>query len=617
MSGLCGWLGTSVGARRDAVLAAMQTGIFGANKLPVKRFVGEQASILVASNLREALYVAPEDLLVAIDGRPRWERESLQKLASKSGWGASVAEGYRVTGEAFLNDLKGCFALALIDLKAGKVLAAIDRTGVHSLAYANTGHGIVFGTSLDALRNHPSIDSSVTPQAIYRYLTGFVSPAPCTMYAQCKKLMPAFKLEWQEGESKVEPYWHIPYDGSSTKSFPELKEEMFSILSTSIGRAMNHVQSNRPIGAFLSGGLDSSAVCGLMQNSGIRPVSAFTIIFEDDKYDESMYAREVAKHFQLDHHEYCLTHKVVESVLLSLATVFDEPFGNNSAIPTYCCAKLARDAGAELIVAGDGGDEIFAGNKRYLEQKILSMYFRVPYVIRGALEASILKIPEGVPPALLAKCQRYITRAKMPMPERMHTPQTFNRQQIAEVFADDAMAAIDIDEPYDIWRRNYYESGTDDLIYSMMFFDVRTALADNDLRKVGRACDLAGIEVAFPMLDEDLIEFAAKIPSSLLIRGLELRYFFRKAMEGFLPQKTLRKEKHGFAMPFWQWARKDDGIAEIVDSCFEGLRSRRVFRKEFLDRVLREHRSEDETQFDSIIYDLIMLELWQRNREAA
>jgi asparagine synthase (glutamine-hydrolysing) len=150
-----------------------------------------------------------------------------------------------------------------------------------------------------------------------------------------------------------------------------------------------------------------------------------------------------------------------------------------------------------------------------------------------------------------------------------------------------------------------------------MFFDVRTALADNDLRKVGRACDLAGIEVAFPMLDEDLIEFAAKIPSSLLIRGLELRYFFRKAMEGFLPQKTLRKEKHGFAMPFWQWARKDDGIAEIVDSCFEGLRSRRVFRKEFLDRVLREHRSEDETQFDSIIYDLIMLELWQRNREAA
>jgi len=616
MSGFCGWIGTGSGDSAG-VLDALASGLTLTGGDIAARHIGARGALHAAGPGTAPLHVHPDGLVVALEGSPWFSAARRQRLAEARGAAAAVADAYLADPDGVLEELRGGFALAILDARRDRLLLAVDRMGIHSLCYAATSAGMVFATSLDALRRHPEVDTSVGPQAVYRYALNTVSPAPFTIYEACWKLLPGHYLRHPDGGTTQQRYWSPPYGRADAKPFEEQKARLFDVLETSVRRAASRTPEDSR-GAFLSGGLDSSAVCGLLQGIQQRPLPAFTIGFEDEAYDEKAFARVAATHFGLDYHEYCLQSGDVADLLPRLAEVFDEPFGNSSVIPAYFCARMAREEGIELMLAGDGGDEIFAGNRRYAQQKILAAYHHLPRPLRAAVEAAAGDRPPPPPDSrsLLARALRYLRRANTPMPERMLYPLIYKRENLGRIFTEEALAAIDVEEPYRLWQRHYDEAGTSDLVYAMQHLDLRTALADNDLRKVGRACAMAGVEVAYPMLDEEVVSFAAGIPAGQLLPGTRLRHFFRKAMRGYLPETVLSKKKHGFGMPFVDWTRNEPRLTEMVDDCFATLKTRGIFRPEFLDEVVAQHRRNRSALHSALVYDLVMLDLWQRSREA-
>ncbi len=618
MPGLCGWFAADPARESQAILTAMSAGLPGGGHGRTLCQLGEDAAAAVASRLSGSLAMGAEGAIVAVDGHPRFASSALESEADAHGPAQAILAAYAARGEAVLEDVRGPFALAILDPLRDRALLAVDRMGIHALFYARTRQGLVFGTTADAMRAHPDVSTTVSPQAVYRYAVNYVSPAPFTIYDECRKLLPAHLLEWRAGHCETRRYWRIPYgraDGEAGRSLHELREELFERLDISVRRALARNGEAASVGTFLSGGLDSSAVSGILHQNTTRKVPAFTIGFADSKYDETAFAQAAVRRFGLEHHTYRLTPQDAAELVPRLAEAFDEPFGNSSVIPAFYCAQLARSQGVNLLLAGDGGDEIFGGNKRYAEQKILALYHRVPAPFRAVLASVLLNVPEPLAVSALGKGQRYVRRARLPMPERMLSKQVYTDDALPGIFTSDALAAIEPEEPVAIWRRHYEEAGTDDLIYAMLHLDTRIALADNDLRKVGRAAEMAGVEVAYPMLDEDLVEFAARIPSALLVKGFDLRHFFKEAMRGFLPDEILNKKKHGFGMPFAEWTRNDPILWNMVVDAFSNLKTRNVFRGDFLDAVLDAHRDSADSPLSGIVWDLLMLELWWQKRE--
>ena len=552
---------------------------------------------------------------IAYLGRPAFRVDAWQARASEAGLPAALLAAYDVHGEGLLAQLTGWFALALIDPAAERAILAIDRMGVGQMAYAQLAGGIAFSTDLNLLARHPGVDTTITPQAIYRYACTYVSPAPETIYAGVCKLQPAQVLDWRGGRASIAAYWHAPTPGSVQGRPDELAEELHRRLAAGVQNALKPAP-DRHAGAFLSGGLDSSVVAGLLGRARGASTPAFTISFDDPRYDETAYAAIAAQHFGLDHRTYRLTPADAGDLVPTLAAACDEPFGNSSLLPAYVCARMARQAGVELLLAGDGGDELFAGNKRYVEQQILGLYGRVPRPLRAGLNAALGALPSRYAVSWLGKAQRYVARANQPMPGRMMANEVYGQSGLDRTFTPDALAEIDADAPEAAWTRHFEEAGTDDLVHAMQRLDWRVTLADNDLRKVQHAGALAGVEVAYPMLDDELVAFAAGLPSDLLIQRFRLRAFFKDAMAGFLPEAILTKPKHGFGMPFSEWTRQDPGLWALVGDSFAGLKQRQIFRAEFLDAVLRAHAQNSDPQLSAIVWDLMMLEVWWQAHEA-
>ena len=614
MSGFCGWLGTAPPERPETVLSTMAAGLVWDGQVHADRRMTQHSAVYAAGRDDVPLAVHPDGILVALHGTPALARPADVACAREQGTAAAIARAYRDDPDGFLDHLHGGFALAVLDLRSGRAQLAIDRMGIHSLVYAQTSRGIAFATSLDALRQHPWVAARVGPRGVYRYALNTVSPAPRTIYDDCDKLLPGYTLR-TDGAQTAEAvrYWAPDYGSRGRRRRADLEAELFDRLRTAVGRSAGEgPEATR--GAFLSGGLDSSVVAGLLQERHSAPLPAFTISFDDPRYDERAYARAAAEHFGFAYREYALTPDDVVAVIPELSRAFDEPFGNSSVIPAHACARMAKQAGIDLLLAGDGGDEIFAGNKRYVEQKTLGLYHRLPRLLRAGL-AFATRAATDQGRSLPAKARRFVRRARTPMPERMLYPQLFHRDALAGIFTPEALAELDVEEPYAIWQRHYDEAGTTEPVYAMQHLDLRMALADNDLRKVGRACEMAGVHVAYPMLDPDLVAFAATIPPDTLIRRLELRHFFKHAMRDFLPAQVLAKSKHGFGMPFPEWTRTDPRLRDMVDDAVARLKTWGVFRPAFLDTVLAAHRNAGGSVYDAIVYDLLMLELWQHERD--
>lgn len=553
-------------------------------------------------------------LLAAVHGHVTWPDARLNSLAAERGAAHALLEGHRRWGDELPARISGTFALAVLDGASGDALLAVDRLGVRTMCFAERNGALLFGSTADHVAAHPLTKRRLNLQGIYDYLHAHVVPSPGTIYAGVEKLLPAERIIWRRGRLSRDFYWRMHYHQGRAEDDDELAANFTALLDTATRDAIGDARV-AAIGAFLSGGTDSSTVAGVMTRVTGTPADTYSIGFEAEGFDEMEYARIAARHFGLRPHEYYVTPADVVQSIPEIAAAYDEPFGNASALPTLLCARRAAADGKRIVLAGDGGDELFGGNARYAKQKIFEWYWRLPAPLRSSLiEPFARALPANRGPALLRKARSYVEQARVPLPRRLEAYNLIERETPAAVFTPEFLAAVDTDRPARLAVDAYQRAGTAAPVDQMMHLDLKFTLADADLRKVTRMCELAGIEARFPLLDERMVAFSGRLTPEQKVRGTQLRHFFKWALRDFLPLEIIRKTKHGFGLPFGPWMRTDRALEEIALSSLVALRGRGWIRQEFGDSLLRAHRTGHATYYGTTIWVAMMLEQWLQAR---
>ncbi|MGH8657368.1 MAG: asparagine synthetase B family protein [Gammaproteobacteria bacterium] len=553
-----------------------------------------------------AVLAQEADLLIGVQGYWRWLDPELAKRAAIQGDAKALAQAYRERGRALLSILDGAFALCAIAAREREVLLAVDRFGVCPLAYAVTSGGLVFGSTLDSIRAYGDRDPALSRQAILHYLYFSTVPSPGSIYQEFFKLEPAQYVHYKNGRIDKGYYWQPCFSNIERAGRDALKLELLNTLEAATRRA------HRPnAGAFLSGGLDSSTVCGLLSRLCESPARSFSIGFHAQGYDEMEYARAAARHFGLEAYEYYVTPEDVADAIPVIAKAYDEPFGNSSAIPVYYCARQASQKGNTLLLAGDGGDELFAGNERYLKQTLFNLYGCIPAIVRNTLleplAFSLLQTSNLKP---LQKLRSYISQAKIPLPNRMETYNFLHRTGLEDIFCAEFLNGLDREGPLSLLQEVYARPSTGDRLQRMLYLDWKFTLADNDLRKVNRMCESCGVEVRYPMLDTELVALSTRIPSRMMLKGLKLRAFYKDALREFLPREVLTKAKHGFGLPFGQWLKTSPRLTEMVHDGMGSLKKRGYIQPAYIERMLHQHSDDHASYYGSMLWMLLILELW-------
>lgn len=403
-------------------------------------------------------------------------------------------------------------------------------------------------------------------------------------------------------------YWQPRFSeqlhGSVAEAGKQLQEKL-------IQAVRKQVDNPEVTGAFLSGGLDRSSVSGALSRVFPGQAKTFSMGFPVEGYDEIEYAHMAVEHFNTQQHEYYLTPEDTVKAIPDIAAYYDEPFGNSSALAAYYCAKMAKENGIDVLLAGDGGDELFAGNERYAKQLLFYYYFKLPEMARKGLEAFLDKLPEPVAKqTLFFKVRRYIEQAKEAMPDRLQDYNFLHRHDIADIFQAGFLADVDDKEPLQLLRSSYQRPENASMLNRMLTMDWKTTLHDNDLVKVNRMCEMAGVNVCYPLLDQDIVEFSTQIPSDLKLKGQKLRWFYKQAFADFLPEGIINKSKHGFGLPFGIWLKDYQPLKELAYDNINALKKRHYFKAEFLDHAIEMHQSIHAAYYGELIWILMMLELW-------
>ncbi|MCK0509217.1 asparagine synthetase B family protein [Aromatoleum anaerobium] len=610
---LCGW--ANLGGGNDIAPAALEA-MLGAEGIarPAHALELPGASRIAAGPTAAWTdYDAAAQCAVAILGRPRWGDRATATLANDRGHATAAMARYRAHGDRMLADLFGSFALVLIDFAQGRVVLAVDRTGVERMCFARVGPLLVFSTSARAVARHPAVGARVSRQALYDYLYCHMVPSPGTAFAGVEKLLPAQQLVATPHHATRSFYWAMRFEPAATASANGQQESFRDLLRQSVRRQIDE----RPTGAFLSGGTDSSTVTGLLGEISGRPARTFSIGFDAEGFDELEYARVTARHFRAEAREFYVTPEHVAEAVPLIASAYDEPFGNASAVPTYFCARLARQHGVEVMLAGDGGDEFFGGNVRYAKQGIFEHYQALGPALRRLIEPVVLNFPRGASLPPVRKAQSYVRQARIPLPDRLETYNFLHRDPLHEILEPEFLAAVDTGRPLDLMRDAYSRTESEDPVDRMMHLDHKFTLADNDLRKVGRVCELAGIDVRYPFLDDDLVEFSGTLRVAQKVSGNRLRVFFKDALRDFLPGETIAKSKHGFGLPFGLWLGTSEPLQTQARQALGRLGERGIVRPDYLQRLWREHSSSHATYYGVMIWVLTQLELWLQQNDRA
>jgi len=617
MTGICGWIdsgGATDPGGGEALLRAMAVRLGPAGMASSGEATARMALAFRSGRAGAGAHRAG-DLLVAIDGRPRWRAADLAALAAAQGHPAALAEAYRRAGDGLLDGLFGDFSLAVLDGARNRALLAIDRMGNGRLYHARPdGGGLVFGSTADAVAAYPGLTSTLSEQTLYEYLFFETCPAPRTVYREQAKLCAGERLVYEAGAPRTTAYWQMPYSDSGDAAAGALAETLRRKTKAAVTNSLDDGEQDR-VGAFLSGGLDSSTVCGLLNEALPAPLNAFSIGFDQPGYDEMEFAAITARHFGLAHHPYYMTIADLLEAIPRIAAAYDEPFGNSSAVPVYICARQARAAGLDLLIAGDGGDELFAGNKRYVAYNIYERYNLLPRLLRkGLVEPAVRVLSRIADNAVLRKGRNFLRNANIPMPERTVAHLPLYRTPLETIFEKDFLAQIDPRGPVDGLREIFERTSTPDLVQRMMHIDLQRTLADNDLAKVGRMCEAAGVEVRYPFLDDDLVAFSAGIPSRRLLAGGDLRGFYKSAYRDFLAPETIGKPKQGFGLPTIEWMRDPPEMRELVGDVMESFARRRYIRADFCRHMFRNLMEDGSPYLSENVWPVLLLELWLRER---
>ena len=543
--------------------------------------------------------------LVSLTGASTFSKPHLAKLGREFGadtaWrAASIEMGVAAAAAAS----SGAFSVGLVD-GMGRTSLAVDRFGINTLCYRVENGQLRFAARADALTDG---QAELDPQAIFDYLYFHTIPSPRTIFKDVYRLPPAHYAVFENGKVSVAPYWEPQFAEATNVRFSDLRAEFLDLLNQAVG---DQLDGSKPA-CFLSGGTDSSTVAGLIGHISGRAASTYSIGFHANGYDEMTYARLAAGHFGTLHHEHYLTPDDLVRSIATVATHYDQPFGNSSALPTYYCAAMAQADGVKRLLAGDGGDELFGGNTRYARQRVLGWYGVLPAMMRSRLMEPTLGSAAARRMPLVRKAASYVEQARVALPERLNLYNLLNRLGMERVFAPDFLQMVDpMAAPAQQWQI-WQHACTESTLQRNLAFDWRYTLAENDIPKVCGTTDLAGLSVGFPLLDQRLLDFSLRLPAAFKLKGLSLRWFFKAALRDFLPNAILTKKKHGFGLPFGVWICQHSGLRKLATDSLLAFGERGIVRRDFITTLLTRHLQQHPGYYGEMVWLLMVLEQWLR-----
>ena len=524
----------------------------------------------------------------------------------------TVLHAYEQWGTKCLNHLRGMFAFAIWDLKLQRLFMARDRLGKKPLVYFCQNGRFGFASEIKALLQVPGIEKEVNGSALHRYLTYQYVPSQDTIFEGIKKLPPAHYLLFDRlGNLKIERYWRLKFS-SRNQAFTDVQELMDRIRAELEESVKLRLISDVPLGAFLSGGIDSSLIVGIMAKLGGQPVKTFSIGFEEKEFDELSYARMVSNHFATEHHEFIVKPNAID-ILPKLVWHYNEPFADSSAIPTYYVANVTKDF-VKVVLTGDAGDENFAGYPRYLRSKWVASFTRIPEKLRRDLLPYFLRIFSAL---------RWKEKTLNRLADFMESLSTDQRENYVEqikifspkekesIYTDDFRKQVEENNPLNFLLTKFQESGTEDLLEQLLYVDMNSYLPEDLLVKMDIATMANSLEARVPFLDHKFVELVGEIPAHLKLRGTESKFILKKAFKDFLPEAILKRRKMGFGVPLSKWFRnelKEYIYAILLD---DKTLSRGYFKREGIERLLNDHIG---LRYDhsSRIWALLFLEVWFR-----
>jgi asparagine synthase (glutamine-hydrolysing) len=514
----------------------------------------------------------------------------------------TIVHAYEEWGENAFSRLRGMFGIALWDAREGALLLARDRVGIKPLHYAIAGGRLYFGSEIKSILASSAVRRDIDFTALDHYLSFLYTPRDGSIFAGIHKLPPGHVLRWHAGSARISRYWEL----SPAETLPESEMDAVETLREVLRDAVrSHLMSEVPLGAFLSGGVDSSVVVALMAEASSQPVRTFSIGFDDPRYDELDHARVVARHFGTDHYEFVVKPDAL-AIIDDLIGHFDEPFGDSSAIPTWYVSEMARRH-VTVVLSGDGGDELFGGYERYSPHPRIAAFDRwAPPASRTVASLVWPLLPHG------ATGKNFLRRAARDERGRyLDQIGYFQADEKQALLSDDVRRAIGSADAEA--RLGVHFSRFDRLPWNaqMMHFDFETYLPEDILTKVDRMSMAHSIESRVPLLDNRVVDFAAGIPADLKIKNGRKKHILKEAASTLLPQEILNRRKQGFAVPVGGWFRGDlrEFFSDVLSS--RPARERGYFDGRFIDRMVREHVS-GRRDHTLRLWALVVFELWHR-----
>ncbi len=520
----------------------------------------------------------------------------------------TIVHLYEEEGERCVERLRGMFGLAIWDWRNRSLFLARDRAGKKPVHYALIGDTLVFGSEIKSLLQYSKLTREVNHEALSDYLSFGYIPDPLTAFKGIYKLPPGHTLTFRDRTIRTRQYWDFNYPEVSERNLGSgvTESDYIARLRELLAEAVRiRLESEVPLGAFLSGGIDSSTVVALMAREIGRPVQTFSIGFNESSFDELKYARLTAERYRTDHHEFIVTPEIAR-IVEEIVWHHDEPFADVSSIPTYIVSKMAREH-VTVVLSGDGGDEVFGGYERYIIEEQRRRYEHIPGFIRRNL---LLNLSRALPHGAYGK--RFLGNIALDAgPRYVDNIAYFNEEAKRNLLSPELWRALEGYSSATAFERLYAAPSSGSRVDHLMYLDSKTYLPGDILVKVDRMSMAHSIETRAPLLDHKLIEYAQTIPSSFKLRDLETKYIFKQAVLDLVPPEIIDRPKKGFDVPIRHWFNHE--LREMLDDILTDsrTRSRGYFNHDAVIRILNDHRRGVRDQARHL-WGLLILELWHR-----
>lgn len=625
MCGIVGTVGSHLGAVEEKIVRKMCALIARRGPDDNGFYFGDQVglgmrrlAIIDVHSGKQPIHNEDQSVWVVFNGEIYNYRELREQLETKGHQLITTSDTeclvhlYEEYGDDFVSYLRGMFAIALWDIRQQKLLLARDRFGIKPLYYWQDGSDLYFGSELKCLLAVDRYDRRLNPQAAWDFFTYKYVPGPKTIYQDIAELSPGHIAVWKQGKLATRRYWNLKLAPDRNKSPDYYREGLLHHLEEAVRL---HLISEVPLGSFLSGGIDSSAVVALMSRICPGNVKTFTVGFGEGQpgADERPYARTIAQMFKTDHSE-CLydnPQRQIESILLSMIEAFDEPFADSSMVPNYLICQAARQW-VTVALSGIGGDELFAGYERYRGALAADSFQRLPKFLSERIKAAARALPHGQYGGLwVDRIQRFVEGASLPLPERY-------QRYLCAITESDKMSLFSSDFAAQLLKSgggvtelamNRVEPCSDPL-ERILLTDMETYLPDDELRKADRLSMWHSLEVRVPFLDHKLVEFVATIPSHLKIKGWEKKHILIQCLKGILPDSILNRRKQGFSIPLGAWMQGP--LKEVLYGYLSPARlsNSGLFQAKTVQRILDEHQRGIRNH-EAQLWALLTFVVWQ------